>query len=147
MKPGTYIHIVETFEHPPARVWRTLTRPDLMAKWLMPNDFRLEVGHEFTFRGPPIPRVGHDGTAHCKVLDFAVERFLTISFKGSGPQSLDSTITWTLEPKGSGTQVSLLHHGFDPDNPFHRESHRLMSSGWPGVLRGLGELAGSEEAA
>jgi uncharacterized protein YndB with AHSA1/START domain len=27
------------FPHPPEKVWRALTDPELLASWLMPNDF------------------------------------------------------------------------------------------------------------
>ena len=144
MRPDSYIELTERYPHKPARVWRVLTDPELMARWLMPNDFRLERGHAFTFESPPIPKAGHDGIAHCRVLDFEVERFLAISFAGRG-SGLDSTITWTLSPDGEGTRMTFLHHGFDPDNPMHQVSRRMMGSGWPGILRRLGELAGSIE--
>ena len=36
---------------PPARVWRALTTSQLMADWLMPNDFQATPGHAFTLRG------------------------------------------------------------------------------------------------
>ncbi len=49
-----------------AQVWRVLTDPDLMAKWLMPNDFQLEVGHHFTFNTVPIPPVKFEGTVYCE---------------------------------------------------------------------------------
>ena len=39
----------------PAKVWRALTEPELVAAWLMPNDLRAEVGHRFTFRAQPMP--------------------------------------------------------------------------------------------
>jgi len=142
-RDGTFIRLSERFPHERSRVWRALTDPVLLARWLMPNDFRLELGHEFTFEGPPIPAVGHDGIAYCRVLDFEPERFLTISFGSRGASQLASTITWTLtsQPDG-GTEVTLLHHGFDPDNPMHQLSRRTMGSGWPAVLRGLGRVAG-----
>ncbi|MET7799952.1 SRPBCC domain-containing protein [Streptomyces decoyicus] len=48
--------------HPPAKVWRALTEPDLIAQWLMPADFRLEVGHRYTMTTLPRPRTGFSGT-------------------------------------------------------------------------------------
>ena len=38
----TGIHIDEFLPHPPEKVWHALTDPGLMARWLMPNDFRLD---------------------------------------------------------------------------------------------------------
>lgn len=144
MTAALSIELSERFPHSPARVWRALTDPEKIARWLMPNDFRLEVGHEFTLKSPPIPAVGHDGVAYCRVVDFQKERFLTFSFAGRGPSQLESTITWTLAPDGDGTRVTLLHHGFDPNNSLHQMSHRMMSGGWVRVLSNLGLVAGED---
>ena len=42
------------FPHPPDKVWRALTDPELLGAWLMPNDFQARVGHRFTFRTDPV---------------------------------------------------------------------------------------------
>ncbi len=36
--------------HPPEKIWRALTQPQLIAEWLMQNDFAPAVGHRFRFR-------------------------------------------------------------------------------------------------
>lgn len=41
--------------HPPAKVWRALTEPGLLAKWLMATDLRPPVGNRFTFKAAPTP--------------------------------------------------------------------------------------------
>ncbi|HEV7276192.1 MAG TPA: SRPBCC domain-containing protein [Devosiaceae bacterium] len=137
----TSVEVRQSVPHSPSRVWKVLTDRDLMARWLMPNDFRLEIGHRFTFRGPPIPAVGHDGVAHCEVLDFEAERFLAISFSGGDASGLQSTVTWTLRPTPEGTELTLLHHGFAADDPLQQLSRKMMSGGWPRVLQKLAELA------
>ena len=35
--------------YPPEKVWRALTEPELLAAWIMVNDIRPLVGHNFTF--------------------------------------------------------------------------------------------------
>ncbi|MFB6393843.1 SRPBCC domain-containing protein [Polymorphospora lycopeni] len=47
------IHTDAFLSHPPEKVWRALTDPDLVAAWLMPNTFEPRVGHRFTFRTDP----------------------------------------------------------------------------------------------
>lgn len=126
------INVDEFLPHPPEKVWRALTEPDLIARWLMPNDFKLEVGHRFTFRGDPIPAAGFGGTGHSEVLEFEPEKMLKIAWRTApgDPGGLDSTVTFTLEPEGRGTRLFLAHEGFDPDNPCQAAGRRLMGGGW-----------------
>ncbi len=42
-----------TFSQPPEVVWEYLTDAELLAEWLMPNDFKLTVGHKFQFKTKP----------------------------------------------------------------------------------------------
>lgn len=127
MTDARTIHVDEFLGHPPARVWRALTDPVLLAKWLMPNDFRAVVGHRFTFLTDPRPNVGFDGVVHCEVLAVEPERLLRISWRGG---TLDTTVTWTLAPEGRGTRLFLEHDGFDPDDPTQQFSRRIMDGGW-----------------
>jgi len=60
-------------------VWRALTGLDLIARWLLPNDFRLEAGHRFAVDGDPIRRWGLRGTGHCEVLAFDEGKMLRIA--------------------------------------------------------------------
>jgi uncharacterized protein YndB with AHSA1/START domain len=127
MTDARTIHVDEFLGHPPARVWKALTDPVLLAKWLMPNDFRAVVGHRFTFLTDPRPNVGFDGVVHCEVLAVEPERLLRISWRGG---TLDTTVTWTLAPEGRGTRLFLEHDGFDPDDPTQQFSRRIMDGGW-----------------
>lgn len=132
------IRVDEFLPHPPGRVWRALTDPDLLGRWLMPNDFELELGHRFTFRTTPIRDAGFDGVVQCEVLAFEIERMLRIGWRG-GP--LDTTVTWHLEAEGNGTRLFLEHGGFDPDDPVQQRARRGMGSGWRShVLRRLAEV-------
>jgi uncharacterized protein YndB with AHSA1/START domain len=136
------IRVDEYLPHPPAKVWRALTDSDLMARWLMPNDFKLAIGHAFTFHTEPIPQAGFGGTGHGTVLDFVEEKMLRISWCAApeDPSGLDSTVTFTLEPEGKGTRLFLVHDGFDPDNPYQLVARRFMGSGWPGIATGIGKV-------
>lgn len=126
------IYVDEFLPHPPEKVWRALTEPDLIARWLMPNDFRLEVGHTFTFQGHPIPAAGFAGTGHSEVLEFVPEKMLRIAWRAApgDASGLNSTVTFTLEPEGRGTRLFLAHEGFDPGDPYQVMARRLMGNGW-----------------
>ena len=119
----------------PAQVWKALTDPDLIARWLMPNDFQLEVGHHFTFKTVPIPPVKFEGTVYCEVLDFEVERRLRFSWVDRGEENgLNSIVTWRLEPEGNGTHLYLEHAGFDPNHPLQLKGYQMMSQGWSRIV-------------
>ena len=122
------IRLKEFLAHPVARVWRALTDAELLARWLMPNDFKLELGHRFTFRTAPIPGVGFDGVIHCEVLAIEPLHLLELSWRGG--HGLDSIVTWRLEPEENGTRLIIEHTGFDPEDPAQRVAHDVMGKGW-----------------
>ena len=124
------IEVDQFLPYPPAQVWRILVDPDLMARWLMPNDFKPVVGHQFTFQAKPMPALHFDGTIHCEVLAVEPERLLQITWADRGGSGLDSVVTWRLEPEGRGTRMLMEHSGFDLASPFQAVAHRTMGSGW-----------------
>src|SRR3954466_799996 len=104
------------FSHPVETVWEYLTKPELMAQWLMKNDFQPVVGHEFRFQTGPIASLSFDGIFYCKVLN--IEPFKTLAYSwdcgpGDGKITLESVVTWQLERKDNGTEVFLNHTGFN----------------------------------
>jgi hypothetical protein len=48
------LRVEEFLPCPKEGVWRALTDPDLIARWLMPNDFKLQAGHRFAIDSDPI---------------------------------------------------------------------------------------------
>jgi uncharacterized protein YndB with AHSA1/START domain len=119
------------FPHPPADVWAYLTEPDLLAQWLMPNDFKLQVRHQFQFKTKPKIPVGFDGTVYCEVLEFIPLEKLVYSWKGGMSKeipSLDSVVTWTLTPKNNGTMLHLEHRGFSGLKNYL--PYLIMNKGW-----------------
>jgi len=94
--------------HAPAKVWRTLTDPALLAKWLLPVfDLMLEPGSAFTFKTQAYP--GWDGTVNCRVVE--IEAYRKLSYTWSVP-FLDTVVTFTLKPTTAGTHLSLVQSGF-----------------------------------
>lgn len=138
----TRIEVDQFFPHPPERLWRALTTPDLMAQWLMPNDFEPVVGHRFTFRSRPVAQTGFSGEIACQVLDLAPQERLRISWAdGADPEGMTTTVTWTLRAEGTGTRLFVEHVGFDPDDPNQQMARTFMDGGWRShIMRRLGEL-------
>jgi uncharacterized protein YndB with AHSA1/START domain len=118
---------------PPAKVWRALTEPALVARWLMANDLAPIVGHRFTFRAPPMH--GWDGVVHCEVTAVEPERLLRYTWVGGGAEHrLDSVVTWTLAPTATGgTHLALEHAGFTANNAMALDA---MTKGWTEKIRG-----------
>jgi len=138
----TRIEVDQYFPHPPSRLWRALTTPELMAQWLMPNDFEPVVGHRFAFWTRPVSQTGFSGRIICQVLDLRPQKLLRISWADAEqPDGMATTVTWRLQPEGKGTRLFLEHAGFDPGDPTQQLARKFMNGGWRShVLRRLGEL-------
>jgi uncharacterized protein YndB with AHSA1/START domain len=94
--------------HPPEKVWRALTEPELLADWLLPVlDLKLERGASFTFKTQAYP--GWDGTVNCRFIE--IEPHRKLSYAWTVP-FLDTVVTFTLAPTASGTRLSLVQSGF-----------------------------------
>ena len=104
------------FPNKPEAIWEYLTDSELMQLWLMKNDFKPVVGHEFQFRTNPLPQFNFDGIVHCKVLEVIQNKKLVYSWKG-GPSKdeveWDTVVEWTLTEKNNGTELQLAHSGFE----------------------------------
>ncbi|MFD6431599.1 SRPBCC domain-containing protein [Streptomyces venezuelae] len=140
----TTIRVDQFFPHPPAKVWRALTEPALLAQWQMPGseDFRLEVGHRYVMTSVPRPNTNFSGTVHVQVLAYETERTLSVRWMDPDPANFaDWTITWTLEHEGRGTRLFLVHEGFDPDDPAQAMARKIMDGGWRShVMRALEQV-------
>jgi uncharacterized protein YndB with AHSA1/START domain len=137
----TTIEVDQFYPHPPDKVWRALTEPELIAQWLMPGDFRLEIGHRYTMQSRPVPASGFSGLVEAEVLAFETEKLLRLGWRDAAGGDADWTLTWTLQPEGRGTRLFLLHEGFDPDDPLQRQAHTIMNGGWrTGVPKSLAKL-------
>ncbi len=138
------IAIERVLPYSPEKIWRTLTTSELIAKWLMPNDFAPDVGQRFVFRTTPMG--DWDGVVQCEVLACDPPKLLRYSWKGGADTNpaygsrLDSTVTWTLTPVEGGTHLRMVHDGFVlPGNQFAFDA---MSPGWGKVMDGIARVTG-----
>lgn len=133
--------IVHRFDFPqsPELVWEYLTQADLLSEWLMPNDFKLELGHKFEFGTKPKTKLGFDGRVYCEVLEFEAPKKLVYSWRGGLSKEnplLDSIVIWTLIPNNGGTTLQLEHKGFKGMK--NLLAYIIMGKGWLKIGKRLG---------
>lgn len=104
------------FQQAPERVWRALATSSALADWMYPNDFEPRVGHRFTFRVPPKPRLESGLVVHCEVLTCDPPTELVFTWVVG--DFLDTRVSYRLEPDGAGTRVLFEHTGFEQEPAF-----------------------------
>ncbi len=102
---------------PPEKIWRALTQPHLIQEWLMKNDFKPVPDHRFKL-------TAEWGSVDCRVLEIEPNRTLAYTWDAYG---LESTVTWTLTPIGSGTHLRMEQAGFRPDQ---EQAYQGARFGW-----------------
>jgi uncharacterized protein YndB with AHSA1/START domain len=119
---------------PPTQVWRALTDRVALAEWMFPNDFEPRVGHRFTFRVPPNPKVNFDGMAvQCEVLECDEPSRLAFSWAAGGAIA-NSRVSFRLEQDGEGTRIFFEHSGFDLSQPHGKQAFKGAEFGWAKML-------------
>jgi uncharacterized protein YndB with AHSA1/START domain len=113
--------------HPPEKIWRALTQPHLIEEWLMKNDFKPVVGQNFKLRADW-------GAVDCQVQTVEPNKTLSYTWAAYG---LESVVTWTLTPAGTGTHLRMEQSGFRPDQQqaFHGARH-----GWQQFFASLEQV-------
>lgn len=121
-----------SYTQAPAQVWAALTTPKLHARWWAPGDVRAEVGHRFELD------MGAWGKQTCEVLAVEPARLFRYVFSVGG---LNTTITFRLEPEGTGTRLWFTQEGFDLTHPMGQRAFEGMKPGWPHLLQKLATVA------
>lgn len=125
------IRIVREYLHPPAKVWRALTDPTLMALWGMrPEGFSTAAGTRFKLVAKPQP--GWRGFVECEVLEAREPSLLRYSWLG-GEKGKPTYVTYKLEPHAAGTQLTFEHTGFTGAGGFIL-AKLMMGPGWKRML-------------
>jgi uncharacterized protein YndB with AHSA1/START domain len=137
------IRIVRDYPHPPARVWRAVTDPELVARWTVtgrsgrPVGFVPQVGTKFQLIGKPVP--GWRGIVDCEVLEVNAPRLLRYTWRGE-ENGRATIVTYRIEPQADGTRFIFEHTGFTGPGGFLMAKilgavrTKMLSVGLPAVL-------------
>jgi uncharacterized protein YndB with AHSA1/START domain len=112
--------------HPQEKVWRALTEGQLIEQWLMKNEFKPVVGHQFQFRSTPVP--GWNGVIESQVL--AVEPTSRLSYSW-GTMGMESVVSWTLTATEGGTHLRMEQSGFPSEDS---ASYKGAKYGWTNFI-------------
>lgn len=122
--------------HSPEKVWRALTEPALLAEWLLPvvgHKLELDPGSSFAFKTQAYG--SWDGTVNCQILESEAPKRLR--YKWVVGDMLDTVVTFTLTPTGTGTRLALEHTGFKPEQ---KQNFAGARYGWKMMSDRLVEL-------
>jgi uncharacterized protein YndB with AHSA1/START domain len=88
---------------PPEKVWRALTVPEIVERWLAPNDIRPEEGHAFSLQD-------EDHAIECEIVDAKPPYILSYSWREEGGP--DSLVRFHLAgTEAGGTRLTIVHSG------------------------------------
>ena len=113
-------------------VWRYLEEPNLLAAWLMRNDFKSEADRSFHFFGPPSGT--WDGEVRCKIISLEAPHKLTFTWN-TNDIGTDTLVTIELSEKLGQTLVRLTHDNFAGADGDVGDIVKRHSSGWDDHLR------------
>ncbi|MFD7845829.1 SRPBCC domain-containing protein [Nocardia sp. NPDC059764] len=141
----TRIELDQFYPHPPAKVWRALTTPELMGQWMMrPVGFEPVVGTVFEMTTRPMPGQNFSGEIRGRVLEVVEPELLTLTWNDAAAERETGwVISWTLRPEGHGTRVLFSHSGFDPEDAVMQRARSIMGGGWQGMHDRLGSVLAS----
>jgi uncharacterized protein YndB with AHSA1/START domain len=131
------VTVEREFAASPEKLWRALTQPHLIEEWLMKNDFRPDVGHNFQFRMEP--QHGWNGIIDCRVVEIDPNRALTYTW---GSMGTETVVTFTLTRSGTGTHLRVEQSGFAADQA---QAFAGATYGWKNFLGKLDQLLARSE--
>ncbi|HVZ14959.1 MAG TPA: SRPBCC family protein [Bauldia sp.] len=125
---------VNNIAAPPEKVWQALTDPEFTQRYWygtrVESDWK--VGSPITFvKGPGM---GAPDTGRVLVAD--KPRTLAFSWHiawGEMAKEKDSRVTFTIEPDGAGSKLTLVHDEFEEGSA----AAESLKNGWPAILAGL----------
>lgn len=124
------------FAHSIDKVWKAITETEQVSQWLVPTDFKAEVGASYSLKNPK----DNCDMVTGKVLE-ADPYKLVYSWINETCKEVVTLITWNLVEEKDGTTLTMVHSGisqYDSDTaPKMIESY---TGGWERCFNNLGEI-------
>ena len=115
-------------------VWQALSTSEGLAEWLMPNDFKPEVGAKFRFEADE--DCTSLGFVECTVTEIDPPRRIAFTWN-AWDELPDTLVAFDLRDLGGKTALTLTHSGFEA-LPAHLGGERDgYDSGWNEKLADL----------
>ena len=118
------------FKSPIDKVWNALTNPDILAQWVMENNFQPIVGYRCQFHNEAIGLI-----VNSEVLVVDEPYRLSYTWIG-GP--IDTVVTWTLKQEDGITYLHLEQTGFKKEG----QAFNGAKYGWTYKIEELNKLLG-----
>jgi len=130
--------LVRKLDAAPAKVWRALTEPEMLKKWMAPDaafkipvaEIDLRVGGRYR-----VVMISPDGEEHDVrgvYREIVPNRKLVHTWAWKSTPERESLVTMELRAAGSGTELTLTHEQFVDEEARDKHQH-----GWTGCLAGL----------
>ena len=94
------------FKQPITRVWEAITENDQVSQWLVPTDFKAEVGSDYALKNPE---------DNCDMVTGTVKHaspyLLVYSWINETAKDVETLVTWELLEEKGGTLLKMTHSG------------------------------------
>jgi len=129
------IQVTRVYQVPILTVWEMVTRQENLAKWLMPGNFKPEVGFQYFFQAKP-QGDEWDGKIFGEVLE--VDKPNHIKFTWNTTRLNKKTVvTFKLEETTDGVLFKIEHGGFSQIDHLEYQKH---TKGWTHHLTSIENL-------
>lgn len=127
-------HVYEVYiAASPERVWQALTESEMTKQYYYGNTVESDwtPGSPMVYRNP-------DGTEsiQCAVVEADPPKRLVHTFFFPGTEESPSRCTWTIEPRGAASLLTLVHDEFDGET----STFKSVAHGWVPILSGMKTL-------
>ena len=128
-------HVYEVYiRATPEQVWRALTESEFTKRYYYGNVIESDgkAGSPMVYRDPDTGKE----SIQCTIIEADPPGRLVHTFFFPGTEESPSRCTWTIEPRGTASLLTLVHDEFDGDT----QTYRSVAHGWVPILSSLKTL-------